>query len=247
MKDNVDKASAEVDAQLLQVVASEQLESHWIQSKQHRQALAQAVAAGQLAAADRNRQHTQIITTILRLYTEVIDRLGPMTDPSRDTRDLIQASFNSAPWLTEKLGTMRAMGSGLSTRGSLPSQDKGVWIGLKDPQEAQKAQVDNTLTMADKNLIKADITFPAMPYFDDCTRTIDPSTKQGGLTVSFARHGTNNIGRLLDVLVVMQTQLNKLMSAVRTDALVQASTAATGNLRQQAQQLLQAAQVFKTA
>ncbi|MBY0467082.1 MAG: nitrate- and nitrite sensing domain-containing protein, partial [Burkholderiales bacterium] len=312
VKDNVDKAIAEVDAQLLQAGASAQLKTQWAQRKQRWQALEQAVAAGQLAAADSTRQHTQFITTILRLNAEVMDEFGLMTDPSMDTHDLIQASFNSAPWLTEKLGIMRAIGSGFLTRGTLPPQDKGVLIGLKDraqelkdetaeyvrhaaadnpgfsaslkdPLDALTAQVDSTLSMADKNLINAtDITFPATQYFDDFTRTIDAvyqfngkamstlqadlaqrvqslyvniawvlglqllgtiaaiglalmfirsitrpmehavklatAVSQGDLTVSFPRHGTNEIGRLLDALAVMQTQLNKLVSEVRTDA-----------------------------
>ena len=207
---------------------------------------------------------------------------------------------------------MRAMGSGFLTRGTLPPQDKGVLIGLrdranelkddmaiyvgrstadnalfsstlKDPLEALKTQVDSTLGMADKNLISAaELTFPATQYFDEFTRTIDAvyqfnakamgtlqtslsdrvnglyariawmlglqllgtlaavwlawvfvrsitqpmdkavrlatAVSQGDLTVTFPRHGTNETGRLLDALATMQTQLNKLVSEVRTDA-----------------------------
>jgi methyl-accepting chemotaxis protein len=312
VKDSVDKAIAEVDSQLVLAGASEQLKTQWRERKQRWQALEQAVAGGQLAAADSTRQHTQLIAAILRLNAEVMNEFGLMNDASVDTFNLIQASFYSAPWLTEKLGIMRAMGSGFLTRGTLPPQDKGVLIGLrdranelkddmaiyvgrstadnalfsstlKDPLEALKSQVDSTLGMADKNLISAtELTFPATQYFDEFTRTIDAvyqfnakamgtlqtslsdrvnglyariawmlglqllgtlaavwlawvfvrsitqpmdkavrlatAVSQGDLTVTFPRHGTNETGRLLDALATMQTQLNKLVSEVRTDA-----------------------------
>jgi hypothetical protein len=197
VKDSVDKAIAEVDSQLVLAGASEQLKSQWRERKQRWQALEQAVAGGQLVAADSTRQHTQLIAAILRLNAEVMNEFGLMNDSSVDTFNLIQASFYSAPWLTEKLGIMRAMGSGFLTRGTLPPQDKGVLIGLrdranelkddmaiyvgrstsdnalfsstlKDPLEALKTQVDSTLGMADKNLISAaELTFPATQYFDE--------------------------------------------------------------------------------
>ena len=312
VKDSVDKAIAEVESQLDRAGASQELKSQWSQRKQRWQSLEQAVSAGQLVAADSTKQHTQFITTLLRLNAEVMDEFGLMTDPYMDTHDLIQASFTSAPWLTEKLGIMRAMGSGFLTRGNLPPQDKGVLIGLKDranelkddmaeyvrhasaenpafsaalkePLNALKAQVDTTLDMADKNLINAaEISFPPTQYFDEFTRTIDAvyqfngmamatlesnlanrvralylniawvlalqivgtlaavclawvfirsitvpmgkavvlatAVSQGDLTVRFPSHGTNEIGKLLDALSVMQTQLNKLVSEVRSDA-----------------------------
>ena len=203
VKASVDKAVAEMNAQLDQAGASAALKSQWSQRQERWQALEQGVSGGQLTAADSTRQHTQFITTLLRLNADIMDEYGLTTDPSVDTYNLIMASFASGPWLTEKLGIMRAMGTGFLTRANLPPTDKGVLTSLKDrvnelkedmtttighatahnpafattlkaPADALRVQVEATLAMADKNLINAtELTFAPAEYFDHYTRTID--------------------------------------------------------------------------
>ncbi|HRK37767.1 MAG TPA: methyl-accepting chemotaxis protein [Burkholderiaceae bacterium] len=203
VKASVDKAVAEMNAQLDQAGASAALKSQWSQRQERWQALEQGVSGGQLTAADSTRQHTQFITTLLRLNADIMDEYGLTTDPSADTYNLIMASFASGPWLTEKLGIMRAMGTGFLTRANLPPTDKGVLTSLKDrvnelkedmtttighatahnpafaatlkaPADALRVQVEATLAMADKNLINAtELTFAPAEYFDHYTRTID--------------------------------------------------------------------------
>jgi len=203
VKASVDKAVAEMNAQLDQAGASAALKSQWSQRQERWQALEQGVSGGQLTAADSTRQHTQFITTLLRLNADIMDEYGLTTDPSVDTYNLIMASFASGPWLTEKLGIMRAMGTGFLTRANLPPTEKGVLTSLKDrvnelkedmattighatahnpafaatlkaPADALRMQVEATLAMADKNLINAtELTFAPAEYFDHYTRTID--------------------------------------------------------------------------
>ncbi len=132
-----------------------------------------------------------------------MDEFGLSLDPEANTYSLIQAAFVHAPWLTEKMGVMRAMGSGFLTRGDLPAEGRGTIMSLRDrAKELQydlfgnlaqasaadanmqralsaltgevKAQVDGTLALADKELISATaVNYSATQYFDEFTRSID--------------------------------------------------------------------------
>jgi methyl-accepting chemotaxis protein len=213
VRDQVQQALAEVDHQLAQAGASPALSSHWAQRKQHWQQIEQAVGAGQWSAAESTREHTRLIASVLALNVELMDAFGLTLDPEMATHDLIAAAFVSAPWLTEKLGIMRAMGSGFLTQGQLPPQGKGTLLGLRDrvvelhddtmahlaqattlhsgfegqlraPAQALKAEVTQTLALAGQHLIDAtDIQLPATTYFDAFTRTIDAVYQFNGLAM----------------------------------------------------------------
>ena len=203
VKDKVDRAIAAVQEQLRRSGASAAVQEQWTQRQQRWQALEQAVASGQLVAADSTRQHSRLIASVLNLNPDLMDEFGLTLDTDMDTHDLMQASFISAPWLTEKLGIMRAMGSGFLTQGNLPPQGKGTLMSLKDrtdelygewteqfahaaslnpvfdaklkaPAQALQAQIGQTLQLADQELINAaELKLPATQYFDEFTHTID--------------------------------------------------------------------------
>ncbi len=203
VKDSVNGAIAGVDRALAQVQPPGTLTAEWTQQKQRWQALEAKVAAGALTAAQSTAQHTAWIKTLFQLNATMLDEFGLSRDPDPAASLLIRATFTDAPWLTEKLGIMRAMGSGFLTQKSLPPQGKGAVIALRDSAndflndmtghvvragrldsalqaalergaQSVGAQVGQTITLADQQLINANtLAFPATDYFDDFTRSID--------------------------------------------------------------------------
>jgi len=203
VKDGVDKAMAAVDGALLQAQASGELTSAWAQRKQRWVEVSQAVESGSFNTAQSTKAHTEFVATLLRLNDAALDEFGLTLDPGAASYELIRGAFISAPWLTEKLGVMRAMGSGFLTKGELPDLGRGTLLGLKDRAnelqqeflghvasagkadaafaqalgshaDALHSRVQATLALADQKLINAtEIQFPATEYFDDFTRSID--------------------------------------------------------------------------
>ena len=203
VKTQVDQALAAVDQALTQAGASAELRGEWTQRRQRWEALEQSVASGTFTAPQSTRAHTEWISSLLKLNDAVMDEFALTLDPSAATYELIQGVFVSAPWLTEKLGIMRAMGSGFLTQKQLPDLGKGTLLGLRDRADelqqnflahvsqsgkaspavrdllgskaaALQAQVNKTLALADQRLLQAkELDLPATEYFDEFTRTID--------------------------------------------------------------------------
>lgn len=203
VKQSVDNAIAGVDAALASVKTPDTLRQEWEQQKQRWKALESDVAGGQLSAAQSTARHTAWIKTLFRLNEIMLDDFGLALDPDQANSSLILATFVEAPWLTEKLGIMRAMGSGFLTQRALPPQGKGTLIALRDsaadhllamsdrvlqagrlnPSIRQalessvvgvRGQVGKTVELADAQLINAEaLSFSPTDYFDDFTRSID--------------------------------------------------------------------------
>lgn len=203
VKEGVDKAMLAVDDALRQADAPEPLVAQWTQRKQAWHQLADAVGGGSLSTPQSTQAHTALIATLLRLNDDALDAFGLSLDPEMATYVLIQGTFVNAPWLTEKLGVMRAMGSGYLTQKNLPEQGKGTLLALKEratelqqemtqhvqqagahdprlkqllaaPVDALQQQVQRSLALADTHLLQAaELQFSATEYFDDFTRTID--------------------------------------------------------------------------
>ena len=203
VRDNVNSAISGVDAALSHVQPPDSLMTEWTQQKQRWQALETKVAAGELTAAQSTAQHTAWIKTLFKLNDTMLDEFGLSRDPDLASSLLIRSTFVEAPWLTEKLGIMRAMGSGFLTQKNLPPQSKGAIIALRDSAndflndmaghvvragrlepaiqtsldrsaQSVNAQVSQTIALADQQLINAEtLAFPATDYFDDFTRSID--------------------------------------------------------------------------
>ncbi|WP_101103644.1 methyl-accepting chemotaxis protein [Macromonas bipunctata] len=218
VRDNVNQAMNAVDAALARAQAAPELLTTWADLKRQWTTLEQAVAAGQWSAADSTQRHTRLITQLLAFNAELMDAFGLSLDDQMDTYDLMQSTFVHAPWLAEKLGIMRAMGSGFLTRAELPPQSKGTLMGLRDrAQELQREmmtqashaahvnpafqtalgqplrtvgeQVDKTLQLADQQLINAEVlTYPATQYFDEFTRSIDTVYQFSGAAMVVLEH-----------------------------------------------------------
>ncbi len=175
----------------------------WSQLQKDWQALEQAVAARTLQAGQSIARHTQLIASSMQLGEELMHLNGMQTDPHGDTHALIQASLVHAPMLAEKLGVMRAQGAGFLAAGELPPQGKGMLMVLQQrvtelqgstfrsfghalasnadfrqtlagPQQSVQKQVQQTLELAERDLVSAAaLTLSPKDYFDNFTNTID--------------------------------------------------------------------------
>ncbi len=194
--DDVSTRLAATDTPAAQLATWAQLQKDW-------QALEQAVGARTLKAGQSIAQHTQIIASAMQLNESLLNVHGLQTDPHKDTHALIQASLVHAPMLAEKLGVMRAQGSGFLAAGELPPQGKGVMLmlqqrvaelqgeafrsfdralagnadfrqALTSAQQGVQEQIVQTLQLADRELVSAEaLTLAPKDYFDHFTRTID--------------------------------------------------------------------------
>ena len=202
-RDALEKAMAEVAASFAAAQVPAAQNSAWTQAQQTWKTLEQAVAARSLQTAQSTAQHTQLIASIMLINEGLLHAYDLQTDPDTDTNALIQASLVHAPMLGEKLGVLRAQGSGFLGRGELPPQDKGQLVVLRqrvtelqaetlrsfdralerNPQfrqsmgsKTQEIQglITQSLQLLESEVINAtEFKLPAKDYFDHFTRTIE--------------------------------------------------------------------------
>lgn len=177
--------------------------AHWGEHKQRWAALEQAVANRQLKPAERTALHTQVIGGLLAINEEVLDGYGMSLDPVLETCFLVQAAGVFAPELAQKLGQMRARGTGFLATGKFPVESRGPFIAVHsqaserfaklgsylgkasvaNPElkaalaakaDALHAQIVKTLALADQQLINAaELKLPSNEYFQNLTDTIN--------------------------------------------------------------------------
>ena len=175
----------------------------WQQARQTWQQLEAKVAQKQLQQAQSTAQHTALITSIMRISDELLHFYGVQVETEVGPHALIQAALVSTPMLGEKLGILRAQGSGFLARHELPPFNKGVVSSLHQrAQELQaqaftdfaralqaepayrsslealtqqaQTQVRQALELATREVLEApELTLAPQTYFDTFTRTID--------------------------------------------------------------------------
>ena len=202
-RDALGKAIEALEASLKTSGASAQIASGWAERKQRWAALEQAVAARQLKPAESSAQHAQLIAELLTLNGDMLDEFGLSLDPQADSYALVMGAFVNAPGLAEKLGQMRAQGTGFLATGALPPEGRvsliaiqgraheiygemmanlgkataanaGLKVELTTKADALKAKIAKTLVMADQGLIKAtELKLPSNEYYQEFTNTIN--------------------------------------------------------------------------
>ncbi len=202
-RDAVAKAMAALDEGLLAGAAPQHLLSQWAERKQHWVALEQAVAQRQLKPAESSARHTSLIAELLVLTGKVLDDYGLSLDPAADSYALIGATFVEAPALAERLGQLRAQGTGFLATGSLPPENRATLTAIKgraqelygdmtanlgkataanavlkanlgDKAQGLEADIGKTLAMADRDLIQAaELKLAPDLYFQTFTDTIN--------------------------------------------------------------------------
>ncbi|QIL42801.1 HAMP domain-containing protein [Acidovorax sp. HDW3] len=179
------------------------LHSQWQTTREGWQQLEAGVASRALTQAQSTAQHTMLVASLLRINEALLDHFGLQLEADEHTFSLIQAAMVNLPLLGEKLGQMRAQGSGFLARRELPPLNKGLLLAqvqrvqelqgqaqrnfehalqgqaqfaaaLGQPVQAAATQVLAALELADKELINASaLELAPQAYFDTYTRTID--------------------------------------------------------------------------
>ena len=175
----------------------------WQQARQTWQQLEAKVAQKQLQQAQSTAQHTALIASIMRISDELLHFYGLQVETEVGPHALIQAALVSTPMLGEKLGILRAQGSGFLARHELPPFNKGVVSSLHQraqelqaqaftdfaralqaepayrssleaPTQQAQTQVRQALELATREVLEApELTLAPQTYFDTFTRTID--------------------------------------------------------------------------
>jgi methyl-accepting chemotaxis protein len=201
-RDALAKAMADLDERLL-VGAAPHLLSQWAARKQHWVALEQAVAQRQLKPAESSARHSALIAELLVLNENLLDEYGLSLDPSADSYALIMATFVNAPALAERLGQLRAQGTGYLATGSLPPESRATLTAVKgraqelygemmanlgkataanadlkselsSKTEGLKSDIGKALATVDRDLIQAaELKLPSEVYFQTFTDTIN--------------------------------------------------------------------------
>jgi len=214
-RDALAKAIEAVDAKLKASGVSTQVVSQWAERKQRWVALEQAVASRQLKSAESSAQHTHLVAELLALNIVLLDEVGLSLDPQIDSYALIMGSMVNAPGLAEKLGQMRAQGTGFLATGVLPPEGRvalaaiqgmaddiytemmrnlgkataanaGMNSALTAKANTLKAQIAKTLLMADQGLIKAtELKLPSNEYYQEFTDTINGVYMFNGLALNY--------------------------------------------------------------
>ena len=129
-RDALTKAMTVLDERFLAGAAPQHLRSQWAERKQQWVALEQAVAQRQLKPAESSARHTRLIAELLVLNGHVLDDYGLSLDPAADSYALVQATFVDAPALAERLGQLRAQGTGFLAAGSLPTEYRATLMAV---------------------------------------------------------------------------------------------------------------------
>ena len=202
-RDLVNQAVEAASARLATAqVPAEQLAA-WQQARQTWQALEASVDQRQVQQAQSTAQHTALIASVMRISEELLNAYGLQLEESEHAYALIQAALVHTPMLGEKLGILRAQGSGFLARRELPPVNKGLVMALQQraqelqgdafrqferamqrdagyraalgpSAEAAHALVTQALALATKEVTEATtLQLAPQEYFDTFTRTID--------------------------------------------------------------------------
>ena len=202
-RDLVNQAVEAASARLATAqVPAEQLAA-WQQARQTWQALEASVDQRQVQQAQSTAQHTALIASVMRISEELLNAYGLQLEESEHAYALIQAALVHTPMLGEKLGILRAQGSGFLARRELPPVNKGLVMALQQraqelqgdafrqferamqrdagyraalgpSAEAAQALVTQALALATKEVTEATtLQLAPQDYFDTFTRTID--------------------------------------------------------------------------
>ncbi len=202
-RDLVNQAVEAASARLAAAqVPADQLAA-WQQARQTWQALEASVDQRQVQQAQSTAQHTALIASVMRISEELLNAYGLQLEEAEHAYALIQAALVHTPVLGEKLGILRAQGSGFLARRELPPVNKGLVMALQQraqelqgdafrqferamqrdagyraalgpSAEAAHALVTQALALATKEVTEAaTLQLAPQEYFDTFTRTID--------------------------------------------------------------------------
>ena len=172
-RDALTKAIAALDERLL-ASAAPYLVSQWAERKQHWLALEQAVAQRQLKPAESTVRHTALVAELLALNSNVMDDYGLSHDTTADGYALIMAAFVNAPALAERLGQLRAQGTGLLVTGNLLPENRATLAAVKDRTQELLGDMTGNLDKATaaNAVFKANLGDKAQSLKDEIAKSL---------------------------------------------------------------------------
>ena len=172
-RDALTKAIAALDERLL-ASAAPHLVSQWAERKQHWLALEQAVAQRQLKPAESTVRHTALVAELLALNSNVMDDYGLSHDTTADGYALIVAAFVNAPALAERLGQLRAQGTGLLVTGNLLPENRATLAAVKDRTQELLGDMTGNLDKATaaNAVFKANLGDKAQSLKDEIAKSL---------------------------------------------------------------------------
>ena len=172
-RDALTKAIAALDERLL-ASAAPYLVSQWAERKQHWLALEQAVAQRQLKPAESTVRHTALVAELLALNSNVMDDYGLSHDTTADGYALIVAAFVNAPALAERLGQLRAQGTGLLVTGNLLPENRATLAAVKDRTQELLGDMTGNLDKATaaNAVFKANLGDKAQSLKDEIAKSL---------------------------------------------------------------------------
>ncbi len=172
-RDALTKAIAALDERLL-ASAAPHLVSQWAERKQHWLALEQAVAQRQLKPAESTVRHTALVAELLALNSNVMDDYGLSHDTTADGYALIMAAFVNAPALAERLGQLRAQGTGLLVTGNLLPENRATLAAVKDRTQELLGDMTGNLDKATaaNAVFKANLGDKAQSLKDEIAKSL---------------------------------------------------------------------------
>ena len=172
-RDALTKAIAALDERLL-ASAAPYLVSQWAERKQHWLALEQAVAQRQLKPAESTVRHTALVAELLALNSNVMDDYGLSHDTTADGYALIVAAFVNAPAVAERMGQLRAQGTGLLVTGNLLPENRATLAAVKDRTQELLGDMTGNLDKATaaNAVFKANLGDKAQSLKDEIAKSL---------------------------------------------------------------------------
>ncbi len=217
MRDSVLAAMAEFDVSLSQAGGSAGLDSRWAALRDGWRVLEANVSDKQMDSAESTRRHTELLADYLSFNEEILGEFGLLLDPQASTYYLIASSLVNMPALGERLGTLRAMGTGFLMQGGPSAVSLAKLQAATDEAQrargeffrnlqramdaspatkvamgsriaSQAASVDDDLALVMRALLQpGKSVYPALDYFNELTTSIDALYTLNSLSIETLR------------------------------------------------------------
>lgn len=206
-KQAANQAVATLDP-MIKAIPNEAINKDWDNINQHWRTLQAQVDKADIAVPQSFQEHIAVIEDYLTLNDKLADQFGLTLDPDAKTYFMIQAFVYANPALTETLGKLRALGSGILVKKEASPAELQRLSGLIDLAASQrkvalsslekafaidpliKEQLQDLTKTAGENYLTAielvrkevltapQLTYEASSYFDTYTKTIDSYSKR---------------------------------------------------------------------
>jgi len=193
---------------MIKAIPNETINKSWDETTQHWRKLELQVDKEEINVAQSFQEHVNVIADYLTLNDKLADQFGLTLDPDAKTYFLIQAFIYANPALTESLGKLRALGSGILAEKQMSTADAQRLSGLIELSVSQrktalgllekafaldpmiKAELEDMTKEASENYLGAiklaqqevlnapQLTYAPKDYFDFYTKTIDSYVKR---------------------------------------------------------------------